>query len=149
MMIWHAGASVAGGTMITWTSGASTTASMTPLSAPPPPVTEVAATATVTLVMMAAQVSELKSILYFIQYICFFLVSPDADLTCWAINGWVDQEDKDQWCIDNCLHNPPNCPSTTGDGGGCLCNCNAGDDGCPCESTIINMLYFWVIYFLH
>ena len=48
--------------MITWTSGASTTASMTPLSAPPPPVTEVAATATVTLVMMAAQVSELKSI---------------------------------------------------------------------------------------
>merc|ERR1712110_1035741 len=57
--------------------------------------------------------------------------APDDDLTCWAINGWVDREGMDQWCMDNCLHNPPYCPSTTGDGGGCDCNCDAGDDGCP------------------
>ena len=58
---------------------------------------------------------------------------PDDPLTCWAINGWTDREGMDQWCIDNCLHNPPYCPSTTGDGGGCNCNCKAGDDGCPRE----------------
>ena len=40
-------------------------------------------------------------------------------LRCWAINGWVDREGMDQWCMDNCLNNPPYCPSTTGDGGGC------------------------------
>ena len=58
----------------------------------------------------------------------------DADLTCWAINGWKDREGMDQWCMDNCF-NPgaPYCPSTTSDGGGCDCNCKAGDDGCPRE----------------
>ena len=59
---------------------------------------------------------------------------PDDPLTCWAINGWADREGMDQWCMDNCF-NPgaPFCPSTTSDGGGCDCNCDAGDDGCPRE----------------
>ena len=67
--------------------------------------------------------------------------APDDDLRCWAINGWADREGMDQWCMDNCF-NPgaPFCPSTTSDGGGCDCNCNAGDDGCPRESTNFNSL---------
>merc|ERR1712110_744576 len=54
-------------------------------------------------------------------------------LRCWAINGWEDRAGMDQWCMDNCLTPAPwtNCPSTTSDGGGCDCNCDAGDDGCP------------------
>ena len=59
----------------------------------------------------------------------------DDDLTCWAINGWVDRQDMYQWCMDNCLAPAPwtYCPSTTSDRGGCDCNCDAGDDGCPRE----------------
>ncbi len=61
--------------------------------------------------------------------------STEDDLRCWAINGWVDRAGMDQWCMDNCLTPAPwtYCPSTTSDGGGCDCNCDAGDDGCPRE----------------
>ena len=43
-------------------------------------------------------------------------------------------DDKDSWCTENCL-NPgaPSCPPTTGDGGGCDCNCKHGDSDCPGE----------------
>ena len=96
----------------------------------------------------------------------FFLVSDDATLDveisgrfhetlaeegrvqhhlrCWAINGWTDRAGMDQWCMNNCLTPEPwtNCPSTTSDGGGCDCNCDAGDDGCPREWKNINSLFY-------
>ena len=55
-------------------------------------------------------------------------------LKCWATNGWEGDDDKDTWCTENCL-NPgaPSCPPTTGDGGGCDCNCKHEDDDCPGE----------------
>merc|ERR1712110_32297 len=66
-------------------------------------------------------------------------------LRCWAINGWEDRAGMDQWCMDNCLTPAPwtNCPSTTSDGGGCDCNCDAGDDGCPLsdDATTKNKLF--------
>ena len=49
-----------------------------------------------------------------------------------GMNRMMSYRSMDQWCMNNCL-NPgdPYCPSTTSDGGGCDCNCDAGDDGCP------------------
>ena len=58
---------------------------------------------------------------------------PDDPLTCWAINGWANLYGMDAWCSDNCHYSPPNCPSNTEDGGGCDCNCDIGDEGCPRE----------------
>ena len=72
---------MAGRTVRAWTSGAWTTAStLVPLSAPPPPVTEAAATATATLGMMAAHVSQQISTVLVISLVFnyFFLVSDDA-----------------------------------------------------------------------
>ena len=60
--------------------------------------------------------------------------APVPTLTCWAINGWANLYGMDAWCTDNCHYSPPNCPANTEDGGGCDCNCDIGDDGCPRES---------------
>merc|ERR1711879_878492 len=62
-------------------------------------------------------------------------------LRCWAINGWSGDDDKDEWCTNNCIHIPSYCPQDTGDGGGCDCNCDEGDEGCPLNG-IPSFLFF-------
>ena len=70
-------------------------------------------------------------------------------LRCWAINGWSGDDDKDEWCTNNCIHIPSYCPQDTGDGGGCDCNCDEGDEGCPRNLTkgnIFNILKLKIIF---
>ena len=69
-------------------------------------------------------------------------------LRCWATNGWSGDGGKDAWCRNNCYHNPSFCPEDTSDGGGCDCNCDEGDDGCPRKLTKSLFVYIYLKSFI-
>ena len=72
----------------------------------------------------------------------------EDSLYCWATNGWANRAGMDTWCQDNCGMPDPNCPMSTRDGGGCDCNCDEGDDGCPRKWTMAHRCGLTTVYFV-